>query len=160
MPHESDVNYSIGVLVILLMMFWFVCKCIGKQQNSNYRHRPIIYMRHPPIQLKQPMKDVPNIKSGGMIYGGTKIKIGNSDGSSQIKLNKGTVEVPNSKTAMRDLMSNDISLSSDSSKDTDLSTMHMQKKNKEKFKNHPHSLTNERGLRSDSFNDLKPMKSY
>jgi hypothetical protein len=155
---NSEVNYSLGVLIVLLLMFWFVCKCIGK--NDHVPYRPRMYMRPPPIQVVQPMKaPAPNVKAGGMLYGGTKVKIGTS-GSPHIGLHKGVVEVPNSKTASRELMSNESYKCNDSFTDNELSSMYMKKRKTEKYKSHPRSLTNERHLRSDSFNDLKPMGSY
>jgi hypothetical protein len=153
----NEVNYSLGVLIVLLMVFWFICKCVG-QNNHQHSYRP---MRRVQPMYMQPMKDsVPNIKPGGMLYGGTKVKIGNTNGSPSIQLHNGVMEVPNSKTATRDLMSNEIYKCNDDHKDNDLSTMYMMKKNKEKFKTPPRSLTSGRHLRSESYNDMKPMGSY
>ena len=33
---NNELNYSLGVLIILLMVFWFVCKCIGNDYKSYY----------------------------------------------------------------------------------------------------------------------------
>ena len=157
---SHEVNYSLGVLIVLLMVFWFICKCVG-QNNHQHSYRPMRRVQPMYMQHTQPMKDsAPNVKSGGMLYGGTKVKIGNTNGSSNIQLNKGVMEVPNSKTATRDLMSSETYKCNDDNKDNELSTMYMMKKNKEKFKTRPRSLTSGRHLRSESYDDMRPMSSY
>jgi hypothetical protein len=153
----GEVNYSVGVLIILLMMFWFTCKCIG---NNKPKQKPIIIYRPIP-QTKEPVKQPSiNIKPGGLIYGGSKIRVGNDNGSSHIQLNNSVLEVPNSKTAMRDLTSVDVTKCNVNDKDNALSSMYLAKKRTENYASCPKSLTAERGLRLDSFEALKPMDSY
>ena len=152
----GEANYSLGVLIVLLMMFWFTCKCIGNKPQPKVR---IVYKPIP--QIKQPMKaNPPNVKSGGLIYGGTKIRVGNDNGSSHIQLNNSVLEVPNSKTAMRDLMSVDVIKCNVNDRDNELSSMYLKKKRKENCTSCPKSLTGERGMRLDSFDALRPMDSY
>jgi len=80
---DAELNYSIGVLIILLLMFWFVCNCSNKKQEPMRSGKPI---RHPSLN-----------------YGGNPIKIGSDRGLRYIHVNKKEVVVPNSKTAMREL---------------------------------------------------------
>ena len=82
----SCANYVLGVLIIVLIAFFCICKCdtIGGMYKSVYKSE--------------------NMKSG-MTYGGDKIVIVNSRVNPYIKYNNGVIEVPNSKSAMRNLMS-------------------------------------------------------
>lgn len=77
MTLPQDFNYSIGVLIILLLFFWFVCKCIGGKRDS--------------------MKSV---------YGDKKIELVNTP-HADIYSTNGGVYVPNSKYAMKKLVDNE-----------------------------------------------------
>ena len=91
MSYENDINYSLGVLIVLLMVFWFMCKCIGK----------------PPGRMSEGMCDKKK-SSGSFYYGNSPIYFGTPTCSRYIKINKkNTVEVPNSNTAMRHLFDDD-----------------------------------------------------
>lgn len=83
--NDGSLNYSIGVLIILLMVFWFISKCIG---NSAYH-----------AYYTEPMSDT----DAGLYYGATPYSIGGSSGLNYIRNVGGVGEVPNSKTAMRHL---------------------------------------------------------
>ena len=76
-------DYSISFLIILLMLFWFTCKCIGKSQCEN-------------MENGEP----------SMLYGDIPIRVGSSYGLNYINNVNGVIEVPNSKTAMRHLFDN------------------------------------------------------
>jgi hypothetical protein len=87
MSQENVMNYSLGVLIVLLMVFWFMCKCIG---NSGAR-------------MSEGMQDKQE-PAGGFYYGNSPLYLGTPTGTRYIKINKkNVVEVPNSKTAMRHL---------------------------------------------------------
>lgn len=80
-----DFDYSLGVLIILLMSFWFTCKCIGGHQHHS----------HQKCEGMAP----------GFYYGNTPFLYGSERDIGYIRTVKKKVEVPNSKTAMSDLYS-------------------------------------------------------
>jgi hypothetical protein len=85
--NDSELNYNIGVLIILLLMFWFVCNNIKPTE----------------IKRKEPMSHQVN---QSLNYGGNPIKIGSSRGLKYIHSNKNGIVVPNSQTSMRELFDN------------------------------------------------------
>jgi hypothetical protein len=160
---HNEIVYGIGILIILLMVVWFfnityeIC-----DKDSYYKHNRHRKKYYNNIQNCENMNNKistmqKNIKPGGLIYGGKKIKIGNSNNSSNIKLNEGMVGIPNSKTVTRDLMIFDNVEHVIDKKDDEFSTMHLIKKSKEKYSN-PLSLTGERIMHSDSYDSLKPIQ--
>ena len=84
--------YSIYILIILLIMFWFVCDCIN-QYNDYTIH-------------KEHMTN--NNNNNNFIYGGSKINIGSDSVYPYISYKKGVIIIPNSKSAMRRLMSTEL----------------------------------------------------
>lgn len=83
--NDAELNYNIGVLIILLLMLWFVCNC--KKSTTIKQREP---MAQPAYQ--------------SLKYGGNSIKIGSERGLKYIHTNKdGDIVVPNSQTAMREL---------------------------------------------------------
>jgi len=74
MPPPQDFNYSIGVLIVLLLFFWFVCKCIGGKRDAM-----------------------------NSVYGDKKIRIVNTP-YADIRSTSGGVYVPNSQDAMNKLV--------------------------------------------------------
>jgi hypothetical protein len=79
-------NYSLVLLIVLLLIFWFMCKCIGKNTNSNYKKENMV---------------------NDEIYGGYRIRI-NDDAYPRMYVENNVVQVPNSKMALDRLRSTDI----------------------------------------------------
>jgi len=73
---DAELNYSIGVLIILLLMFWFVCKSIS-----------------PTPVAKEPM-------DSNLTYGGNNIQIANPRGLRYIHTQNKKIIVPDSRRAM------------------------------------------------------------
>ena len=82
----GELNYSLGVLIILLMMFWFVCKCIGNSSSRSYYTEPMA-----------------NKTDANLYYGNSPFAINGNNGLQYIRTTGGVINVPNSKTAMRHL---------------------------------------------------------
>jgi hypothetical protein len=126
--YKEDLNYSICVLIILLLMFWFSCKCIGS--NNQYK-------------LKESMKSKTT-------YGDSNIRIGNPQGLSYIYNNNKEIMVPNSQTAMRSLFDDDAykcqSLDTINDFDSRPAQIYLEKKRIENFygKKQPVSMTSTR----------------
>jgi hypothetical protein len=80
-------NYSLGLLIVLLLIFWVMCKCIGNNSRE------------------------PNCKKENMvndeIYGGYRIRI-NDEAYPRMYVDNNYVQVPNSKMALERLRSTDI----------------------------------------------------
>jgi len=147
MPGENDeLNYSLGVLIVLLMVFWFLCKCIG---NSSHTER---------------------LSNTNLYYGNTPVRIGSTVGVHYIAERNGIVEVPNSKTAMRHLFEDDVKrctekkTEDDEEDETDQgpSTMLLKKNSaRESFVNKgPRSLTSTRGFNNVDRTDFVAMAPY
>lgn len=126
----DELNYSLGILIILLMVFWFVCKCIG----NNYRP----YYSEPLVE-----------KNIGLYYGNSPIAIGGNYRLPYIRRVNGVIEAPNSKTAMRHLYDEHAykcgSLERSSDIDDKQTNMHLAKQTPEPFKG-PRSKTDSREL--------------
>jgi hypothetical protein len=148
MSRSDEINYSLGVLIILLLFFWFVCKCIG----------------NPPKNINtQASKKSEAMKGQRLRYGGTPINIDNKTNLSYIRLDDGVMQVPNSMTSVRRLSSeshNYASVNAISENDNESSTMHMKKKNLESMCNQPKSLTSQRVHQPVDHTDRMPMPSY
>jgi hypothetical protein len=139
----NEINYSLGALIVLLMFFWFICKCIGQNQ------------------YQQPCQDrfVDNTK---LVYGNTPMGLSKSP-NPYIRLNStNLMEVPNSKSAYRHLFDKEmIPCGLDNIKDKEMSTMHLQKKKSESYKSEPlRGLTAHRKLQDNSRINRTPMPSY
>lgn len=100
-----DYDYSLGVLIILIMSFWFICKCIGGHQHHMYKRCETM--------------------SPGLYYGNTPFLYGSDRDLGYIRTVGKKVVVPNSKTAMRDLYSEEHT--PDSNKESEHSEMQTQK---------------------------------
>ena len=59
---DNEFNYNIGMLIILLLFFWFVCKCVGK---SNYQSH---YIEPMEAKNKTIYADSPLVIGGGLPY--------------------------------------------------------------------------------------------
>lgn len=125
---DNELNYSLGILIVLLLMFWFVCKCIGP--NGNVRHE---YMKNPRLR-----------------YANAPINLDYKSNLKYIRMDQnGTIQVPNSKTSVRHLSDeshNYASIDTILSKDNEPSTMHLMKRGVEKHTNKPRGLTDQRYL--------------
>lgn len=140
---SGEINYSLSVLIVLMLMFWFMCKCIGR--NNEYYY-----------QSQENMID-----QNEFVYGDQKATIGNNSAYPYIRNRNNVIEVPNSKSAMRRLMSTEIYKCGLTNKiDNEPSTMYIKKKSKEKFINTPTSRTQERRFTPVIYRDMKPMPSY
>jgi hypothetical protein len=140
--NDNNINYSLGTLIILLLMFWFTCKCIG-QNNDHY------YTRE---------KFIDDTK---LMYGNSPITLSSST-IPYIRMDaKNLIEVPNSKSAMRHLFDEDmVPCKLDTSIDDDGSIMHMRKKEIESYKELPRGLTDQRKYQNIDRRDRIPMPSY
>lgn len=138
---DNDINYSLGTLIILLLMFWFTCKCIGQNNDHYYNER-----------------FTDNTK---LIYGDSPITLSSST-IPYIRMNAtNLIEVPNSKSAMRHLFDEDmVPCKLDTSVDIDGSIMHMRKKEIETYKGRPLGLTDQRIHQNIDRKDRIPMPSY
>ena len=138
---DNDINYSLGTLIILLLMFWFTCKCIGQNNDHYYNER-----------------FTDNTK---LIYGDSPITLSSST-IPYIRMNAtNLIEVPNSKSAMRHLFDEDmVPCKLDTSVDIDGSIMHMRKKEIETYKGRPRGLTDQRIHQNIDRKDRIPMPSY
>ena len=108
--NDENLNYSIGVLIILLMVFWFTCKCAG----GGVTPKPC---KH------ETMRD------NNLYYGNTPIKLGGK--WNDIRLYDGRVVIPNSKSAMGRLYDNETNTCMPRRKDPDdiQISMHLSKQN-------------------------------
>lgn len=152
MPNNSEINYSLGVLIILIMVFWFVCKCIGQSNYKSYYE-------------KEKMTNM-NVDHG-FYYGNTPLYLGTPTGINYIRTNKrNVVEVPNSMTAMRELYDEEHNrcqtLDTLAGFDQAPAKMTLQKKIvREAFKNRrPSSMTSTRENMCNDRHTRIPMSSY
>jgi hypothetical protein len=126
---DEKLNYSLGILIILLMGFWFICKCIG---NNSYK-----------TKCKESMLGGPY--KSGLYYGNSPISIGSKYGINHIIRNNGVIEVPNSKTAMRhlydELAYKSASLERNSDNDDKQVAMHLNKRDMKEDIKGPRSKT-------------------
>jgi hypothetical protein len=135
------------------MVFWFLCKCIGR---TNYKY----YYDSKETPHKETMTD------NNFYYGNNPISIGSSMGVQYIANKKNVVEVPNSKTAMRHLFDDTAykcpSLDTVDSNDQKPSTMQLAKtSSREKFvSKRPRSLTSTRGKNNVDRTDFIAMAPY
>ena len=94
MSVDSETNYNIGVLILLVMVFWVIYMC-----NLSCEHMEDQTGGDSSIQ---------QTKSDPMIYGNTPLKLGTPSGINYIMQTKNNVvRVPNSQTAMRHLFDSD-----------------------------------------------------
>jgi hypothetical protein len=131
---DEKLNYSLGVLIILLMVFWFTCKCIGNSSDKT--------------QCRDSMSDGP--RKHGLYYGNSPISIGSKYGLNHIIRNNGVIEVPNSKTALRHLYDEQSyksgSLERNSNNDDKQVAMHLNKRDMEEDIKGPRSKTSSHEL--------------
>jgi hypothetical protein len=147
MPYPDEINYSLGALIVLLLLFWFVCKCIGNPPKHI----------NPRASIRSEAMDGTRLH-----YGGTPINIDNKTNLS-MRLTDGVIQVPNSMTSVRRLSNeshNYASVNAISENDNEPSTMHMKKKNQESMCNQPKSLTSQRVHQPVDHTDRMPMPSY
>jgi hypothetical protein len=150
---NNEFNYSLGVLIVLLIVFWAMCKCIGNNQDPNNHHRQRQYQREP-------------FKSNSrFLYGNTPVALSGSP-IPYIRMNKtDTVLVPNSKSAYRHLTDHDeykcgSDTTLDSMIDKELSTMFLKKKRMSNNTKIPSGLTSQRNLQDTDRMNRTPMASY
>jgi hypothetical protein len=150
MPYSDEINYSLCTLIVLLLLFWIVCKYISPPEPCSRRYVPI------------PMKSE-SMNGHNLRYGGTPINIDNQSNLTYIRLTDGVIQVPNSMTSVRRLSSeshNYASVNDISENDNESSTMHMKKKHLESMCNQPKSLTAQRVHQPVDQTDRIPMPSY
>lgn len=138
MSFYDSINYSIGGLIVMLMFFWFVCKCIGKNQcqdsfvDSKYNTR-LVYGNTPMILSKSPIP--------------------------YIRLNaENVLEVPNSKSAYRHLYDKEIipcgkDAVKDIKKDNEVLDMSLKKEKVESYKA-PIRLNSERTIQDKTLYNI------
>jgi hypothetical protein len=81
---EPEFNYSIGVLIVLLMSFWFVCKCMRPKTDNTCKRKHNHY------------------EGMEMGYDSIPVIVDDSYGLSYIRNKDGKIVVPNSKHNIRD----------------------------------------------------------
>jgi hypothetical protein len=146
--NEDSINYSLGALIVLLMFFWFICKCVGQSEYNKLYHN------------NERFAD--NTK---MMYGNTPMKLSKSP-IPYIRLNPSNLmEVPNSKSAYRHLFdvaeyknSQDSVL--DNKNNSDMASLFLQKKSVEKFVRQPRGMTDQRVHNNIDRRDRVAMPSY
>jgi hypothetical protein len=150
---NNEFNYSLGVLIVLLIMFWSMCKCIGNNQAPNNHHRQRQYRRE---QFKS---------NSQFLYGNTPVALSGSP-IPYIRMNgTNTVLVPNSKSSYRHLTDHDeykcgSDENLDSIIDKELSTMFLKKKRMSNSTKIPSGLTSQRNLQDTDRMNRMPMASY
>jgi hypothetical protein len=148
MSYSDEINYSLGSLIILLVLFWFVCKCISNPP----------YDKHATHSMKSESMDGKKYR-----YGGSPINIDNQSNLTYMRRTDGVIQVPNSMTSVRHLSNEShdyASVENISENDNEPSTMHMKKKNLENKCNQPKSLTAQRVHQPVDHTDRMPMPSY
>jgi hypothetical protein len=150
-----DINYSLGVLIVLLMVFWFMCKCIGSSNNQSFYS----------LDRREKMNNM--TQGGEFYYGNSPLYLGTPTGVHYITENyKNTTEVPNSKTAMRHLFDEDAykcqALDTYGDFDQEPAMMFLNKTSVSKqFENRkPKSLTSTRENMCNDRSTRIPMSSY
>ena len=141
----NEINYSLGSLIILLLLFWFVCKCIGTPKQPA------------------PSRKSESMDGHRLLYGGTPINIDNKSNLTYMRRTDGVIQVPNSMTSVRRLASeshNYATMNNISENDNESSTIHMKKKQLENRCNQPKSLTSQRVHQPVDRTDRIPMPAY
>jgi hypothetical protein len=149
MPTTDEINYILGSLIVLLLLFWFVCKCICNQPSS-YK------------LITVPMNSE-SMDGSRLSYGGTPVNLDSKTNLTYTRLTNGVIQVPNSMTSVRRLSDeshNYESVNDISENDNEPSTMHIKKKHLEGMCNQPKSLTAQRVHQPVSHTDRMPMPSY
>jgi hypothetical protein len=150
MSSSDEINYSLGALIVLLLLFWFVCKCIGNPDCTQKSGQSVVANRD-------------GMKGSRLRYGGTPIHMDNQTNLTYMRLTDGVIQVPNSMTAVRRLSSeshNYAPVNTITETDNEPSTIHMQKKHLESKCGHPRSLTAQRIHQPIDHSDRMPMPSY
>lgn len=135
MPEQM--NYSIGVLIILLMFFWFVSKSIGI--NAYQQLHQQCYVNHIPNNLYRE-----NFSPTLSYDGNTIIEFSDSP-LPYIRYNNetNTIKVPNSKSAYAHLFDKEMIPCGVNTQNNDPSSIHLQKRKTESIYGNkiPMSLT-------------------
>ena len=138
----NEFNYSICVLIVLLMFFWFVCKCIGPHQctHNTDPKKEFFYSFNDTNAVQFSDTPIPYIRYDN-------------------KTNK--LKIPNSMTAYTNLFDKDmIKCGIDTNNDENLSLMHMQKKKNETANSRPKSITSTRNNQINDRVDRLPMANF
>jgi hypothetical protein len=144
----NQINYSLGVLIVLLMFFWFTCKCIGTNQ---YKHLHVNNLPH-----KESF-------SSTFSYGNnTDIEFSNSPiPYIRYDYSNNKLKIPNSMSAYSHLFDKElIKCGIDTTNDNDSSSIHMQKKKIEAMYNRPKSITSTRNKQDSDRIDRIAMSSF
>jgi hypothetical protein len=166
----NQINYSLGVLIVLLMFFWFTCKCIGTNQykhlhvnncksygNHNLRHDNR-NLRHDNRNLQHKESFSPTFSYGN----DTDIEFSNSPiPYIRYDYSNNKLKIPNSMSAYSHLFDKElIKCGIDTANDKDSSSMHMQKKKIESIYNRPKSITSTRNKQDSDRIDRIAMASF
>lgn len=149
---NREFNYSLGVLIVLLVVFWTMCKCIGNQPQPQYNWNRS-YRREPFKSNSQ------------LLYGNTPISLSGLP-IPYIRMNKSDITlVPNSKSAYRHLSDfdeyiYDVDNKLNSMIDNDPSSMYLKKKRAAYNKKIPNGMTSQRKLQDNDRSNRIPMSSY
>jgi hypothetical protein len=158
---DNQMEYSLGVLIVLLIVFWYMCKTIGGCSQKNTCGQPV-HINHCATEsmdgdlsyLKQARSD-PGVIPVKLKYGNTPLLLGSKDGYKLIRTmpsgdvsNPFNVEVPNSKTAMRRLYDDEPlqPTNRDEAMSSSFADMHILKQTLQTERDTPASVTNTRGM--------------
>lgn len=159
----SQLEYSIGLLIVMLVVFWYMswiagsaCRPVRPQCRRKCggvcRECMEGSLRYPGVAHKDNKVIVTNA-----VYGNSPIRIGSPDGVKYIRLlneldktKPSVIEIPNSKTAMRRLFDDSEtdykSQTHDENMSQSFSDMHINKKILQNGRNKPSSHTSSRDL--------------
>ena len=154
---SDQINYSIGILIILLMFFWFVSKSIGINTYQQLHQQYDVC--HTSNQLNKE-----NFSPTLSYDGATIIDLSESP-LPYIRYNNetNTIKVPNSKSAYVHLFDKEmIPCGVDTDHDNEPSSMYLQKRKTESMCGNkiPKSLTSVRSNQNIDRNDRLPMSSF
>lgn len=150
---DGEFNYSLGVLIVLLIVFWSMCKCIGNNHQHPYQHNWGRRRQYEPFSDSR------------LLYGNTPVALSESP-IPYIRMNKSdTVLIPNSKSAYRHLTDYDeykcgVDNNLDTQIDNDPSSMFLKKKKIANQKKIPSGMTTQRKLQDNDRMNRVPMPSY
>jgi len=154
---SDQINYSIGILIILLMFFWFVSKSIGintyqqlHQQCDGHHTSNQLYKENFSPTLSYNGETIIDLSESPLPY----IRYNNETN---------TIKVPNSKSAYVHLFDKEmIPCGVDTDRDNEPSSMHLQKRKTESMCGNeiPKSLTSLRGNQNIDRNDRLSMSSF
>ncbi len=158
---SSQNDYSIGVLIVLLLAFWYMCRSsvgsCGRTPSAHTHSCSCTECMNGSLTYPAPAMSDRRAVVTRANYGNTPTRIGSSAGVKYIRTvdsgNKKApldVEIPNSKTAMRRLFDepqvNAGPVSRHEAMSASFADMHINKQTLQTARNNPSSMTSSRGM--------------